>query len=118
MGLGMYNRIKLQDKNRRIIDLFETYQAQKDVFVVDETFAFRTRAERFRALNQTKEAHSHTIQGITNMSVDNSHNELITHTDHEVPKDNFEIDEIKEISRFRVEDPEENYETGWRAIYH
>lgn len=49
-----FRRIKFKDLTP-IIDLFETYQAQKDVFRVDENFAFRTRAERFYQLNQNQD---------------------------------------------------------------
>ena len=51
MSLKLYKRVGLPSKKVRIIDLFETKQAQKEVFRVDENFGFRTRAERFQQLN-------------------------------------------------------------------
>lgn len=54
MYMKCFRRIKFKDLTP-IIDLFETYQAQKDVFRVDENFAFRTRAERFYQLNQNQD---------------------------------------------------------------
>ena len=82
MFLGMYKRIELQP-NTKIIDLFETYQAQKDVFRVNENFNFRTRAERFKHLNDASATQNLSAPHLTNMSMDNSQMALMTGEDND-----------------------------------
>ena len=116
MFLKMYERIEMPNKMERIIDLFETYQAQKDVFKVDEVFNFRTRAERFKHLNDASQAQNVTAPHMSNCTMDNSQMPLMT------GEEEFDDDTTKKSDFMSIHQEETPLqmpqpETGWSAIY-